>query len=422
MAFRNTFSETKRIQSMRSAFNTVKKRQKKTSLPDLEERKKRLRKMKELSLGNKKLIDLAGKNLKKNGFIVRIASTREEAIDHILKEIGDEKVVVKSKSNTMNNLNVSEVLTSRNIEVIETDIGDRILQLAEEKPSHPTGPASHLDRYEISDILSGYRGEPVSSDTTELIRLIKEEIQEKISDAGVGLTGANAITAEEGSVVLVHNEGNITEVMLRPKKHIIVVGTEKIVPDLEEALNLIKLQIYCATGSKITSHINIIGGPSKTADIEKKIFRGIHGPSDICIILVKNDIDIPSEYSELLYCIGCGGCLLDCPVYNIHGNKFGGSNNLGCRGVILSAVENKEKISKDHNIYTCLECGKCKKICPVNVDFPVLVRKIRTENLVFSSHPQLEIIFGFLYSHLKWIHGLVRFRTLELASRVYKQF
>jgi len=420
MSVKNSIKEAKKMASMRKAFETVKERQKKNMPPDFDERKARLRKMKEFSVGNDELFKKAVLNLRQNGIEVKIASTRIEALKFIVQEVEGERIIVKSKSKTLNELNLLHELEAVGVNVIETDIGDRIIQISGEKPSHPTGPASHLDRVEIGHILSNFLGVHVNPEPAELIDRIVSEVSEKISLSRVGITGANAITAEEGSIVLIHNEGNITEVMMRPSKHIVVAGAEKIVPNLEEALNMIKIQTYCSTGSLITSQINIISGPSKSADIEKKLFKGIHGPKKIILVLIATNYSMKGEdYKELLYCIGCGSCLLECPLYSVIGSKFGSEHGLGIRGALISAAEGGNRLLKNC-IYDCLKCGKCRENCPLSIDFPGFVEKFRIENPAFSSIPTLNRAAASSCSRIRWLHKEIRFRTFEALSKMYK--
>lgn len=403
----DALEENRRIRAVRDAFATVKERQKenKARISDLEERKERLRKTREKCIGNGELLNLAIENLKNNGFRVYFAKTKEEALSYILKEIGDERLVVKAKSNLAREINLTEELDSRGIEVIETDIGDRILQLTNERPSHPTGPVSHLTTQDISKSLSGYFKREVSSDPQELVKLIREDILGYMEAAKIGITGVNAIAAEEGAILLLHNEGNILDVMLRPK-HIIVAGIDKIYPNLDEALNMAKLQTFYATGELITSFINIVGGPSKTMDIEKKLLKGIHGPEEICLILLDNHRSeiIQSEFKELLYCIGCGACLLHCPVYNFVGNKFGNENSLGGRDIAYSSLSGNSEIDA---LYSCITCEKCKENCPVSIDVPSFIKELRKEN-------------AFIESHLRLLNSIVRFEILALVSKALK--
>lgn len=391
--------EARHISAMRGAFSTVKKRQDKNAckISNLEGRKERLRKTREFCVGNEGLLNQAIENLKENGIRVHIVKTKSEAISFVLDEIGDEKLVVKSKSNVTKEIDLTKELESRGIEVIETDIGDRIIQLGSERPSHPTGPASHLTRYDVARIVSKHFKEDVEPDPETLTKLLRDEIAGYIKEAGVGITGANAVTAEEGSILLVHNEGNIIEVMMRPKKHIIITGIDKIYPNLDEAINMAKLQTFYATGAVVTSYMNILGGPSKTADIEKKLFKGIHGPEEICLILLDNKRSeiFENGFGELLYCIGCGNCLLHCPVYNVEGNKFGNNNNLGGRGVVYSTISENPEVD---GIYSCVTCGRCRDNCPVRIDIPAFIKKLRREypNRKKLSEPHLELLYSIL--------------------------
>lgn len=407
-----SLEETRKVATQRKAFNTVKKRQKENlaRISNLTEKRDKLREARERCVGNKELLDLAIKNLEGNGFRVSLAETAEDAISHILREIGTEKTVVKAKSNTAREIDLTAELESAGIDVIETDMGDRILQISGETPSHPTGPLSHLTIQDISKYASRYFKKEVPPVAEELIELIKGDISEHLQRANIGITGANAIAAEEGAVLLIHNEGNILEVMMRPKKHIIVAGTDKIYPNLDEAMNMGKLQTFFATGSLIPSFINVIGGPSKTADIEKRLIKGLHGPKDICIIFIDNKRSeiIQKGFKELLYCIGCGSCLLHCPVYNFVGKKFGDSDNLGGRGVVYSAVLDG---SETDGLSSCVTCSKCKKNCPVDLDIPTLVERLRKEHQKGNE---------FIESHLRLLRAAVRFEVLLLLSRVLR--
>lgn len=423
--FSNWISDAEQVRAIRNAFDTVKKRQKDNinRISNLEERKNRLRKVKESSIGNQKLIDLAIKNLRSNGIKVQIAKTKEDALSIILDEIGNEKLIVKSKSNVSKEIGLNKFLESNNIVSIETDIGDRIIQIAKDNPSHPTGPASHLTRYDIAELLFEHLGEIIDPDPEILTKIFRDEISGFINEAKVGITGANAITAEEGAVLILHNEGNVLEVMWRPKKHIILAGIDKIYPNIDEAVNMAKLQTFFATGSIITSYINIISGPSKTADIEKKIFKGIHGPEEVCLILVDNNRSdiIEKGFKELLYCIGCGECLLNCPTYNVFGNKYGNGSFLGGKGVAYSTLSNEVESLNNNRIYLCVSCGHCKKHCPLNIDTPSIINKLRVMYPQKFSEPHMELSYDFIDSHVKWLKETVRVELLLLISNILRK-
>jgi len=393
------------MRSMGRAFDTVLERQRKSHPADLHERRLRLRRVREESVGNADLLAQAIENLEKNAFRVLRAATIEEAQALIVREVGDEKLAVKAKSNLTREVGLEEVLAARGVEVIDTDIGDRIVQLAGDHPSHPTGPASHLDRYDIARILSKHLGREVAPSPQELASLLREDVSGYIQRARIGITGANAICAEEGAVVLLHNEGNIQQVSLRPGKHLILAGTDRIYPNLEEAVNLARLLTYYATGNVITSFVNIIGGPSKTADIEKKLFRGVHGPQEVVVILVDNHRSslLGTEFRDLLYCIGCGECLLVCPAYRAFGPEYSGREP-GGRGAVLDAVLRDEQKALE----LCLTCGRCRKNCPLEIDIPSMVLKLRKARLAGT--------WDFLDAHLRWLGRRAELEVWPLLS------
>ncbi len=383
------------IVALRKAFKSVKERQKNKVLPDFENRKNKLKSIREFSVGNSDLLKQSVRKLEENGIRVFTAKTCEDAIGIVLQEIGHEELIVKSKSNVTKEIRLSDELKDKNIEVIETDIGDRIMQILKCKPSHPTGPVAHLSAKTISKGLSEYYGKKISDDPEEIVKFMRKEIREYIEKANIGITGANAITAEEGSIILAHNEGNIFEV-LRKKKHIVITGIDKIYPAIEDAINMLKIICFNATGSFIPSFVEIISGMSKTADVEKKFFKGVHPPRDVILILLDNKRTeiIEKGYKELLYCIDCGNCLLHCPMYNTVGTEFAEDKYLGGKGLAYQSISSDEVNKK---LDFCLTCGRCKKNCPLSINIPLAIRKIRSDNFIKES-------YLFLKSHLFWIY------------------
>jgi len=395
------------IITMRKSFDVVKERQKKNVPPDFEEKKKRLRAVRESSVGNEELLKKAIKKIEENGIKVFKAIDKAAAVDIVLREIGSEKLVVKSKSNITKEIDLASKLTSEGIEIIETDIGDRILQVLNYKPSHPTGPAAHLSAKKIADRLSKFYGRDISDYPEDIVRFMRDEIRGYIERAQIGITGANAITAEEGSIVLAHNEGNIFEV-IRKKKHIIVTGIDKIYPAIEDAINMLKVICFFATGSIIPSFVEIISGVSKTADVEKKFFRGVHSPEEIVVILLDNKRTeiIENGFRELLFCIDCGNCLLYCPMYNAVGDYFASGKHLGGKGVAYSSLSEEEF---DKKLELCLTCGHCKRNCPVEIDVPSIIRKLRGGRLPSE-------IYFFLKSHMLWLYYSIRLKLTSYLS------
>jgi L-lactate utilization protein LutB len=389
------------IIALRKAFAFVKERQEKNVPPDLNEKIEKLKAVRESSVGNEALLQKAIARLEQNDIRVFQARDKHDACKIILQETGSEKLAVKSKSNVTKEIDLPSALESQGIEVIETDIGDRILQILQCKPSHPTGPAAHLSARRISEGLSKFYGKDISEEPGEIVRFVRDEIAGYLKKARIGITGANAITAEEGSILLAHNEGNIFEV-IRRKKHIVVTAIDKVYPSVEDALNMLKVISFHATGSLIPSFVEIISGVSKTADVEKKFFKGVHAPEDVVLILLDNSRTamIAKGFRELLYCIDCGNCLLHCPMYSAMGNAFAEEKYLGGKGLAYKSIAEK-KVSR--KLEFCLTCGRCRKNCPLSIDVPAVIRSIRSESLP-------EEAYYFLKSHLFWLYYNVRLK------------
>jgi L-lactate dehydrogenase complex protein LldG len=383
------------IIALRKSFESVKQRQQKNFPKNFSEMTRKVKAVREFSVGNEALLKSALNVLEKNGIRVRCAKDSGEAIRQIIGEIGNEQLIIKSKSNVTKEIGLAEELEKNGIDVIETDIGDRILQILRIQPSHPTGPIAHLSAVQIAKGLFEYFGQEIGKEPEDIVRSIRKDIQGHIAKASTGITGANAVTAEEGSLVIAHNEGNIYKV-LRKRKHIIVTGIDKIYPTVEDALNMLKVISFNATGSLIPSFVEIISGVSKTADVEKKFFRGVHSPHEIVLILLDNKRSeiINSEFKELLYCIDCGNCLLHCPMYTTVGNHFASGKNLGGKGLALDSFSHEEI---DKKLELCLTCGHCKNNCPVEIDVPAIIRKLRGDRLPSE-------VYFFLKSHILWLY------------------
>jgi len=375
---RKAVQEKGSLEGMRRAFKTIIDRQAENArrINDLEVRKERLRAVKEKSVGNEELLSLAVSTLRDNGFRVVIAKTADAALRFLKDEVKGAQLVVKSKSNVTKELHLAERLAEDGVEVVETDLGDRIVQLSGCQPAHPTGPACHMTRRQIADLFSAHFGHSVSDDPNELTRVMRDEIASYLAKARVGITGANAIAAGEGAVLIVHNEGNAAKCAMVPDKHIIVATPEKIVPDLDEAVNVTKLQTYLSTGKVVSSYINIVTGPSYTADIEKKVYRGMHGPQEVVVLLV-DDGRLDAEDKEPQYCIGCGMCLTHCPVYNVVGPVFGSSGHMGGIGVYLVGSRGHLDEAVDSGLGICTECGECTVVCPSRIDTKAGLERLR---------------------------------------------
>jgi len=368
------------------AFKETRDRQKQNLLfiDDLEKMKEGVKRIRSESVGNWDLLKEAISRLEKNQFNVIEAKDAKEACEIILREIGEERLVVKSKSNISKEIGLTPFLVRHGIEVIETDIGDRIIQLAGHRASHATAPAVHLSRYDIADILSKQLKREVPSDPEKEMEAVREDIESYLQRARVGITGANAIAAKEGAALIIHNEGNVTRVRMR-SKHIIISSIDKVYPSLEDAVIMGKLETYLATGALFPSFIDIVAGRSKSSDIEKQLFYGMHEPEEVIIVLLDNGrreiLNQAKDFSDLLYCIGCGNCLLDCPTYNAVGSLFGADGMLGGRGVALSCLLRGLRAGVEDGLFLCTTCGLCGEVCPVGIDAGKRLKDLRRESL-----------------------------------------
>ncbi|OGS42951.1 MAG: hypothetical protein A3K67_03290, partial [Euryarchaeota archaeon RBG_16_62_10] len=366
------------LDGMRMSFSTIVDRQRENAgrIPDLDARKERLRKTKEACVGDEEMLAQAIASLRGNGFRVIVAKDAEAARRAIREELRGLDLVVKSKSNVTKEIRLAEMLEAEGIQVVETDLGDRIVQLAGCAPVHPTGPACHMTRGEISRLFSKHFDRPVSEDPMELTRIMRDEIASYIVKARAGITGANAIAANEGAVVIVHNEGNASKCSMLPDKHIVVTTPEKVVPSLDDAVNVTKLQTYLSTGKIVSSYINVVTGPSYTADIEKQVYAGMHGPKEVVVLFV-DDGRLEAGDKEPQYCIGCGMCLIHCPAYNVVGPVFGSPGHMGGIGVLLEGSRGRDDEALGAGLYLCTSCGACTEVCPSRIDTKKGVAAIR---------------------------------------------
>ena len=379
------------LETMRKSFNTVKSRSDSIKeSPSTKRLVKRVREIKKFSIENKdELINQLLESFSRNDIECKMADNSFEAlkiIDGLLDEFGA-SVVAKAKSNTLGEIDLKNHLKEKGIDVVETDLGDRILQLkkVDNKPVHPTGPASHLNVSNITDIVNESLDVNVDPVPREIMEVVRKDVLDRLKDANVGISGANAIASEEGSCMMVHNEGNISIVSLKDL-HIIVAGIDKIVPTLEDAISVSKLETIFATGNYVTSYMNVISGPSKTADIEKKLLKNMYGAERVVVILLDNGRS--EAIDECLYCIGCGNCLINCPVYNAVGNEFGFNNYLGGRGVAMSKFIEDDETCFNSGLYMCTLCGLCTLNCPLSIPTNDILENMRKLSIDAGFYPK----------------------------------
>lgn len=336
-----------------------------------------LRKIKEKSINNIfKLKKKAVENLTRNGIEVIEAKDSKEAIKKLREIVGEEKLIIKSKSNTANEISLNEALNDK--ELIETDLGDFIVQIFQEEDLHPVLPAVNLTPEQISKKIKEKFGVEVAAVPEEIANFVREHLREKIFKAKVGISGANVISSD-GSIFILENEGNISLTSRIPEKHIILTSFDKIVETREEALKIVRAAGVFGTGQEYPVYVNIISGPSKTADIQNKLIIGAQGTKEVYLILLDNKRSeiLNSEFKEILYCINCGACLNFCPVYHQVFARYGARYFSGAKGVISSCFKESNEEAYNNGAFFCTTCQQCKENCPIKINLSLMIRNLR---------------------------------------------
>lgn len=313
------------------------------------------------------------KNAVASGAQVYWASTPNQATDIIVgicKEKGA-KTATRVKSMLGEEIGLPEALADAGIERVETDLAEHIIQLAEDPPSHIVMPAMHKTREEVETLFREKHREPLADgEVATLVESARQELRPKYMSADVGISGANFIVAETGSVVTVTNEGNSELTTTPPPIHIVNVGIEKLVPTMEHCTVLIRLLARAALGTEITQYTTFHNGPKRDGDRD--------GPEEMHIVLVDNRRTemLDSFLKPMLRCIRCGACMNHCPVYGAVGGHAYGAVYPGPMGAILTPAMSSLKESGDLP-NACTLNGRCQEVCPVNIPLPDLMRKLR---------------------------------------------
>jgi len=310
----------------------------------------------------------------KNGMIVHWARDAAEARAIVLKIAQDNGVrtVVKSKSLTTEEIHLNKFLIERGIETLETDLGEYIVQLLDQIPSHLTAPALHLTRKDVGKVFHEKLGVPYTEVPTELLAIARAKLREKVLAADMGISGVNFGIADSGCCVVVENESNARLCVGVPKIHVAVMGIEKLVPSFEELQIFLKLLPASATGQKQTVYVNIIGG------LQRKISG--EGPEQVHVVLLDNGrskILADPQLRETLFCIRCGACLNTCPIYQQIGGHAYGWVYMGPIGATLIPQYLGTHEGRYAPFISSL-CGACKQICPMRIDIPHHLLKLRS--------------------------------------------
>ncbi|MBE0659393.1 MAG: LUD domain-containing protein [Bryobacteraceae bacterium] len=306
------------------------------------------------------------------GAKVTRVSTPVDACQYVLAVANQSgaRSIVKSKSMASEEIHLNATLEKAGIEVAETDLGEWIIQLAHERPSHMVLPAIHKTRGQVASLFSRQTNEELTDDIPGLVAVARRELRSRFLSADIGITGANIAVAETGSIVLLTNEGNARLVTTLPRTHIAIVGLEKLVERFDDIQPILTALPRSATGQLITSYVSIITGAAENTD---------GTPKDLHIVLLDNrrtEMAADPVFSEALQCIRCGSCLNVCPIFRLVGGHVFGKVYTGGIGAILTAWFDALEESRDIQSL-CVQCGTCKDFCPANIDIPALIREVR---------------------------------------------
>ncbi len=285
---------------------------------------------------------------------------------------GGVRRIVKSKSMVSEEIGLNTALEQAGLEVVESDLGEYIAQLAGDRPSHIVAPVLHLTRQEVGYIFSQQLGVPYTDKIAELNTIARRTLREKFLQAEMGISGCNFAVAETGTVCVVTNEGNGRMVTTLPRIHVALMGMERIVPTLRDLAVMLQLLARSATGQKLTAYTSLLTGPRRSHDP--------HGPQEMHVIIIDNGRSraLAGDLAEILYCIRCGACLNVCPVYRAIGGHAYGSVYSGPVGSVLSPILGGMAAFGDLPQASTL-CGACRDICPVRIDLPALLLRLRRE-------------------------------------------
>lgn len=314
-------------------------------------------------------------NFQKRGGKVIWANTAEEAQDEILKILRKAKArnVIKSKSMTTEEIHLNEFLAEHQIESIESDLGEYIVQLLGQKPYHIVTPAMHLSKEDIAKLFHEKFGTDPAATPEQLTLKARELLREKYVTADVGITGANFLIADTGSISVTENEGNARLSTTFPRIHIAIAGIEKIIPSLTDLDLFLPLLATHGTGQNLTVYNSIMSGPRQDSETD--------GPGEMYVVLLDNGRSNLLEHKDqrqALSCIRCGACLNACPVYkNIGGHTYQTTYSGPIGSVITPHFKGMEDFK--HLSYASSLCGKCTEVCPVKIDIHKMLLLNRRE-------------------------------------------
>jgi L-lactate dehydrogenase complex protein LldF len=351
------------------------------ALPEAPELRERAYHIKQQTMANlDRYLEQMADAVEERGGKVCFAKDGEDVVRYVgdLARRRGTKVITKSKSMATEEIELNHRLeedyADLDLEIVETDLGEWIAQLAGDTPSHIVGPILHMNRRQVTDVLSDAAGEKLPPDIEALGSFARKRLREKFLAADIGITGANFGVAETGTIATITNEGNARLVTSVPPVHVVVMGIEKMIPRFSDLSVFVRLLGRSGTGQKITVYTNFITGPRGEGELD--------GAEEFHLILLDNGRSklLGTEFEEALYCIRCGACLNVCPVYRQTGGHAYGSTYSGPIGAVITPLLKGDEEAKDLPHASSL-CGACWEACPVGIPLHELLLKLRNRQV-----------------------------------------
>jgi L-lactate dehydrogenase complex protein LldF len=326
-------------------------------------------------------------NVRQAGGVVHWCADGETArrkVLEICRESGAH-TVTKGKSMIGEEIGINEFLEEHGVKAVETDLGEYIIQLRHEPPSHIIAPAIHLSKQQVADAFREHHTQYAAARSLEEPKVMLEEaravLRNEFLSAEVGITGANMLIAETGSIVLVTNEGNADLTQTLPKVQIVIASIEKVVPTLEDATTILRLLARSATGQELSVYTTFTTGPKRPGDLD--------GPDAFHVLLLDNGRTtmLGNEFREMLRCIRCGACINHCPIYGAIGGHAYGWVYSGPMGAVL--IPNLIGVAEaGHLPNASTLCGRCAEVCPMRIPLPRMLRQLRQRQFEAKLSPK----------------------------------
>jgi len=325
-------------------------------------------------------------NVEARGGHVHWAADSASARNYIVGLARDRGVrtIVKSKSMASEEIHLNHALEAQGMNVVETDLGEYIIQLAGETPSHIVAPVIHKTKEQVAELFVQKLGMPPTDDAQVITRTARARLRQAFLTADMGISGVNFGVAETGTVVTVTNEGNARLTTTTPRIHVAMMGIERLVPTVDDLLVMLQVLARSATGQRLSVYTTLVTGPARPGEPD--------GPDEFHLVLLDNGRSriLGSDYAEALLCIRCGACLNHCPVYQEIGGHAYGAVYSGPIGAVLTPLFEGINEETRYLPQASSLCGACKEACPVRIDIPRMLLRLRYDTVEQGKAPEVE--------------------------------